>query len=219
MERAGSETAQKSKIGMGRGMKNIRKIVILGPESTGKSTLCAQLAEHYNTVWCPEYAREYLLEIKRPYTYDDLLHIAQSQLALEDKYTSMVLERSAMSTSRSPFTIDHSPSSPPLLFIDTDMNVMKIWCEVVYSNCHSWILKQAATRQYDLHLLCNVDLPWVKDELREYPDLEFRMKLFKMYKDLLVNSHYRWDIISGTDTERLQSAISIIDRELVNNPQ
>jgi len=188
-------------------MKNIRKIVILGPESTGKSTLCAQLAAHYNTVWCPEYAREFLLQIKRPYTYDDLLHIAKSQLALEDKYTSMVNENISED---SPFITHHSPRP---LFIDTDMNVMKIWCEVVFGDCHTWILKQAATRQYDLHLLCNVDLPWVKDELREYPDLEFRKKLFKMYKDLLVNSHYKWAIVSGSDTERLQSAINIIDRE------
>lgn len=187
----------------------MRKIVILGPESTGKSTLCAQLAEHYNTVWCPEYAREYLLQIKRPYTYDDLLLIAQNQLALEDKYTSMLDEISTDDTSHSPLTIDHSQ----YLFIDTDMNVMKIWCEVVFNNCHTWILKQAASRHYDLYLLCDVDLPWVKDELREYPDLEFRKKLFKMYKDLLVNNYSRWAIISGTDTERLHSAISIIDRE------
>jgi NadR type nicotinamide-nucleotide adenylyltransferase len=186
-------------------MKKMRKIVILGPESTGKSTLCAQLAEHYNTVWCPEYAREYLLQIKRPYTYDDLLHIAESQLALEDKYTS----------SHARFTFD--VSAP--LFIDTDMNVMKIWCEVVFGNCHTWILKQAAIRQYDLHLLCDVDLPWVKDELREYPDLEFRKKLFKMYKDLLVNNYSRWAIISGNNTERLRSAIRVIDRELSINKE
>jgi NadR type nicotinamide-nucleotide adenylyltransferase len=177
-------------------MKNLRKIVILGPESTGKSTLCTQLAAHYNTIWCPEYAREYLLQIKRPYTYDDLLHIAKSQLALEDVYASSLITH---------------PSS--FLFIDTDMNVMKIWCEVVFGNCHTWIMKQAASRQYDLHLLCDVDLPWVKDELREYPDLMFRKKLFKMYKDLLVNSLGPWAIISGTNEERLQSAIKIIDHK------
>ncbi len=180
-------------------MKDLRKIVILGPESTGKSTLCEQLAAHYNTVWCPEYAREYLLQIERPYTYEDLLYIAKSQLALEDEY---VTHHSSLITHNAPF-----------LFIDTDMHVMKIWCEVVFGNCHPWILKQAAIRQYDLHLLCNVDLPWVKDELREYPDLEFRKKLFKMYKDLLVNSPGPWAIISGNNEERLQSAISIIDRE------
>jgi nicotinamide riboside kinase len=197
----------------------MRKIVILGPESTGKSTLCAQLAEHYHTVWCPEYARQYLLQIKRPYTYDDLLLIAQNQLVLEDEYVSIVKRQTSMPNenhsdhlAHSRFTFDVSRSHP-LLFIDTDMNVMKIWCEVVFNNCHTWILKQAASRQYDLYLLCDVDLPWIKDELREYPDLEFRKKLFKMYKDLLVNNYNQWAVISGTDTERLQSAISIIDHE------
>jgi NadR type nicotinamide-nucleotide adenylyltransferase len=169
----------------------MKKIVILGPESTGKSTLCAQLAAHYNTVWCPEYAREYLLQIKRPYTYEDLLHIAKRQLALEDEYTGGV--------------------NGQYLFIDTDMNVMKIWCEVAFNDCHTWILKQAAYRQYDLHLLCDVDLPWAKDELREYPDLEFRKRLFKMYKDLLVNGNGKWAIVSGTNEERLESAIRIVD--------
>lgn len=173
----------------------MKKIVILGPESTGKSTLCAQLAAHYNTVWCPEYAREYLLHIRRPYTYEDLLLIAKGQLALEDEYAAKV--------------------NGLHLFIDTDMHVMKIWCEVAFNDCYTWILKQAACREYDLHLLCDVDLPWVKDELREYPDLEFRRKLFKMYKDLLVNGTGKWAIISGTNEERLQAAIRIVD-EMTN---
>jgi nicotinamide riboside kinase len=88
---------------------------------------------------------------------------------------------------------------------------MKVWCEVVFENCYTWILKQIALRQYDLIFLCNVDLPWVKDELREYPDLEFRKKLFNMYRDLLINQKTKWAEISGTDTQRLQMAVSIID--------
>ena len=91
------------------------------------------------------------------------------------------------------------------------MYVMKVWCEVVFENCYTWILKQIALRQYDLIFLCDVDLPWVKDELREYPDLEFRKKLFNMYRDLLINQKTKWAEISGTDTQRLQMAVSIID--------
>jgi nicotinamide riboside kinase len=192
----------------------MKKIVILGPESTGKSTLCAQLAAHYNTVWCAEYAREYLLQIKRPYTYEDLLHIAKGQLALEDEYAQRVTDEWSMSNER---TIigkkQENEGVEPYLFIDTDMNVMKIWCEVAYNDCHTWILKQAANREYDLHLLCDVDLPWVKDEFREYPDLEFRKKLFKMYKDLLINGSGKWAIVSGTNEERLESAIRIVKEE------
>ncbi len=73
-----------------------------------------------------------------------------------------------------------------LLFIDTDMYVMKVWCEFVFGNCHRFILDEIVKRKYDLYLLCNVDLPWVKDELREYPDLENRLKLYYIYKDIMI---------------------------------
>jgi NadR type nicotinamide-nucleotide adenylyltransferase len=169
----------------------MKTVVIIGPESTGKSTLCEQLAEHYKTAWCPEFAREYLKETKGQYNYGDLLNIAHGQLELED---TMKLQ-----------------AKNNFYFIDTDMYVMKVWSEVVFESCHTWILKQIAARKYDLYFLCDVDLPWVKDELREYPDLQTRKKLFKMYKDLLINQKTKWSVISGTDTQRLQMAVSIID--------
>ena len=169
----------------------MKKIIILGPESTGKSTLCAQLADYYKTCWCPEFAREYLQQTKGKYTYDDLLNIARGQLELED--TMLTEARNG------------------LYFIDTDMYVMKVWCEVAFEQCHTWILKQIAQRQYDLFFLCNTDLPWAKDELREYPDLATRKRLFTMYRDLLVNDGTKWAEISGTDAERLQLAVHLVD--------
>lgn len=169
----------------------MKKIVIIGPESAGKSTLCSHLAEHYQTVWCPEYAREYLKEIQGNYTYADLLNIAHGQLELEDVMLTQ--------------------AGNGLYFIDTDMYVMKVWCEVAFDQCHTWILKQIAARQYDMYFLCDADLPWVHDGLREYPDLEFRKKLVKVYKDILVNSNAPWVMINGTDTQRLQTAVSVID--------
>lgn len=166
------------------------KIVCIGPESTGKSTLCAQLATHYGTVWCPEYAREFLTRLKRPYNYADLLDIAKGQLRLQHE-----LEQKATS----------------LYFIDTDMYVMKVWCEVVFDNCHKWILKQIAEQHYDLYLLCNTDLPWIADELREYPDLSMRQRLFKMYKDIVVNSGVEWVEITGGKDDRFLQAKAFID--------
>src|SRR5947208_3190923 len=70
--------------------ETIKKIVVIGPESTGKSTLCKQLAGHFSTLWCPEYAREYLLIHGKHYTYNDLLTIAKGQLQLEDGYVNKV---------------------------------------------------------------------------------------------------------------------------------
>lgn len=190
----------------------MKKIVIIGPESTGKSTLCEKLAAHYQTSWCPEYAREYLLLHGTNYSYDNLLEIAKGQVALEEKYTRIV-EKNAGDFSRltphvSPLTTSHSP----LLFIDTDMYVMKVWCNFVFGKTHSWILSQIIQRKYDLYLLCNVDLPWVKDELREYPDLARREKLYNIYKEIMLNQSVPWVDISGSYEERLQKAIQAVNK-------
>jgi NadR type nicotinamide-nucleotide adenylyltransferase len=168
-----------------------KKIVVTGPESTGKSTLCEQLALAYETKWVPEYAREYLLNLGRSYTYDDLLIIAKMQLEQEDRITASL--------------------KIPLVFIDTDMYVMKVWCEYVFGKCHPFILEEIVKRKYDAYLLCNTDLPWVADELREYPDLKLRELLYHMYKDLMVNQATPWIDISGSYEERLKKAITFIN--------
>jgi len=189
-------------------VKEIKKIAVIGPESTGKSTLCEQLAQHYNTMWCPEFAREYLLTHGMDYDFDDLLYIAKGQVAMEDEYIGMASKENNPDTQQfhSLLTTHYSP-----LFIDTDMYVMKVWCEFVFGNCHQWILDQILERKYDLYLLCNIDLPWVKDELREYPDLENRAKLYAIYEDIMINQSVPWIVISGDTDERLQKAITAVD--------
>jgi NadR type nicotinamide-nucleotide adenylyltransferase len=183
----------------------IKKIVIVGPESTGKSTLCKELAAHYQTMWCPEYARTYLLEHGTTYQFEDLLTIAKGQLALEDQHTALLEEQQR--------TLAKTNAVWPL-FIDTDMYVMKVWSEFVFKKCHRFILDQIVKRRYDHYLLCNTDLPWVQDELREYPDLSTRETLFSMYKDCLINQSVGWTLIGGTETERLRNAIAAVDQLL-----
>jgi NadR type nicotinamide-nucleotide adenylyltransferase len=177
----------------------VKKIVVVGPESTGKSTLCEKLAQHYNTIWVKEYAREYLLKHGTDYTFDNLLDVAKGQLALEEAGLQL---------------IKNEPGKHTPIFIDTDMYVLKVWCEFVFDKCHSWILNQVAERKYDLYLLCNIDAPWVKDELREYPDLVIREKLYHHYKDIMVNQKEPWIDISGNYEERLQKAIAAVDHLL-----
>ena len=179
----------------------IKKIVILGPESTGKSTLCTQLAEHYNTVWVREYAREYLEKNGTEYTFENLYEIAMGQLAGEDEMTN-----EETTDNRQP-TTDVQP-----IFIDTDLYVIKVWSEFVFNKCDNRILTQISKRKYDLYLLCNTDLPWVKDNLREYPDLVTREKLFHYYKEEMSEQHVPWVIISGNYEERLAMAIEVADR-------
>jgi NadR type nicotinamide-nucleotide adenylyltransferase len=187
----------------------LKKIVAIGPESTGKSSLCTQLAEHYSTLWCPEYAREYLTLHGMNYTYEDLLTIARRQVELEEKYVQLAMGNRQSATtddSHSPLTTDHSP-----LFIDTDMYVMKVWCEFVFGKCHQFILDQIAKRRYDLYLLCDIDLPWTHDELREYPDEGPRQKLYEMYKNIMQNQFVPWVEINGSYEQRIRKAINAVD--------
>lgn len=181
--------------------KMIKKVVIIGPESTGKSTLCKQLAEHYNTTWVQEYAREYLLKNGTDYSYENLLDIAKGQIENEELGI-----RNWEATNKS--EIVHLQST---IFIDTDMYVMKVWSEFVFDRCHHWILNRIVERKYDLYLLCNIDMPWVKDELREYPDLVRRQKLYCYYKDILINQNVPWVDISGNYEERLEKAIAAVN--------
>ena len=179
----------------------LKKIVIIGPESTGKSTLCEQLAAHYNTIWCPEYAREFLLKNGIDYNFEDLLTIAKGQLDLEEKH----LKLSAANNK------NNQALPANYLFIDTDQYVMKVWCEFVFNRCHTWILNRIVEHPCDLYLLCNIDLPWTKDELREYPDEQPRRILYHMYRDLLINQKIPWIDISGNYNERFIKGVQAID--------
>src|ERR1700733_2554853 len=106
-------------------METIKKFVVIGPESTGKSTLCSQLAGHYHTSWVPEYAREYLEKNGMDYTYEDLLIVAKGQIELEESFDKLRMTDDLPTVpADSPLTTHHSS----ILFIDTDMYVMKVWC-------------------------------------------------------------------------------------------
>ena len=179
----------------------LQKIVVLGPESTGKSTLSEALAKHYGVVDCKEYARQYLHENGTKYNFEDLLTIAKGQLTLE---------QAAIQKAEQLF-IEQSKNK---IVIDTNMYVMKVWCEYVFNNCHTYILDEINNRNYDLYLLCDIDLAWTPDEMREYPDEKPRQELFAIYKDILINQNTPWGIVSGAGDERTQNAIKLIDKVL-----
>lgn len=196
---------------------DIIRIVTIGPESTGKSSLCEALAKTFHTLWCPEYAREFLLRSKASghvgaadaphgnYDFNDLLSIAQGQIALENEMTDKAIEHWMQQPDKK--------TKQPVLFIDTDMYVMKVWCEYVFGKCHPYILEQIAERPYDLYLLCGTDLPWVKDELREYPDPVTRNELYHIYKDLLIQQHVPWVQVQGEKETRIKNAIDAIHQQ------
>jgi len=179
----------------------LQKIVVLGPESTGKSTLSEALAKHYGIVDCKEYARQYLHDNGTKYNFEDLLTIAKGQLTIEQQ---------AIQKAEQLF-IEKLKNK---IIIDTNMYVMKVWCEYVFNDCHTFILDQINKRNYDLYLLADIDLPWSADEMREYPDEKPRQELFAIYKDILINQNTPWGIVSGAGDERTQNAIKLIDKVL-----
>jgi len=165
----------------------LKRISITGPESTGKSKLAKQLAKHFNTVWVEEYAREYLNSIGRPYNYADILKIAKKQLSNE---------------------LELMPQANDYIFCDTDLVVTKIWCDVKFGKCHEWIEENILEHKHNLYLLCDVDLPWTEDPLREHPDK--RKYLFDLYLKELKQKKLPYEIVNEFGNDRLQNAIKII---------
>ncbi|WP_448528250.1 AAA family ATPase [Raineya sp.] len=169
------------------------KVAIVGAEATGKSTLAENLAKYYQTIWVPEYAREYLTHLGRKYTFDDVLAIAQGQ--------SKIISESI---TQNPFL--------PIIFIDTELLVTHIWCEYVFGRHHSWIAENLSKQNFDLYLLCNTDLPWEYDVLREQPSLEKRKEIHRLYEFYLRKFHFPYELIEGKAEQRLFSAVQAIEK-------
>lgn len=170
-------------------MPKIKKVVVIGPESTGKSTLTSALAEKYSEPWVEEYAREYLEDLGRAYHYGDLLKIAQGQVALEEQKLK---------------------AADKLLFCDTNLYVVQVWSDHKFTKTHPWILQQIEERRYDLYFLTDIDIPWQEDPLREHPDPEMRQYFFDIYHRLLTASNTPFFIISGNPEQRLDQAVKVL---------
>lgn len=172
------------------------KIVLFGPESTGKTTLAAQLAAHYNTQWVPEYAREYLQDKwdKEQLTCqpEDLLPIAIGQMSLENSLAK---------------------KADRLLICDTDLLETKVYSEAYYLGfCDPVLEKYALLNHYDLYLLTGIDIPWEKDDLRDKP--HEREQMFAYFKDTLIKHNRNFITLMGTEESRFQKAVKSIDQLL-----
>ncbi len=165
-----------------------KRIAIIGPESTGKSTLAMDLAEELKTTFVPEYAREYIDQLERPYEYKDLLSIAMEQAAREDKL------------------VDEANN---LLIVDTTLTVVRVWSEHRYGKCDPWIKAEEQRRPYALTLVCDIDLPWEDDPQREHPHM--REHFFKIYRDH-AREHPPWALIYGDRKARLNIALEAIGK-------
>ena len=175
----------------------MKRVVVLGPESTGKSTLALDLSNHYQAYYVKEYARDYLKFKNKHYLVEDLLQIARGQLRLEDEAEQECRKKNLS-----------------MIFYDTDLTVIKIWSEFKYGECDPFILGQYIQRKYDLYLLTYPDLEWHPDPMRENPNDDDRMKIFELYQNDLKSRNVEFRIIRGIGDERSENAIEILDRLL-----
>jgi NadR type nicotinamide-nucleotide adenylyltransferase len=177
---------------------NCVKVVLFGPESTGKTTLSKQLARYYDSVWVPEFARDYLQDIwnneRRTCEPKDLIPIAIGQMKLENELAQ---------------------KTNSVLICDTDLLETKVYSEAYYlGTCDPILEKYALQNTYDLYFLTYIDVPWEADDLRDKPNE--RQRMFKAFEDTLMKYNRPYVLLKGSKKERLETAINHINK-LINN--
>ena len=162
---------------------NLLKIAVVGPESTGKSTMATYLADKFNTVCVPEYARYYCQNLHNKYTLQDELNMFYGQLALEEALLPLAQNN--------------------VLVCDVTIMTIKIWCDYLFDDTPEKVKQEIYNRKYDFYLLMDIDLPWEDDPLRDFPEQrEYFMQVWKKELDAIQGSY---QIISGVGEERLQN--------------
>lgn len=179
---------------------NIVRVVLFGPESTGKTTISRHLARHYNTVWVREFARQYLQDKwnneRKTCEHSDLLPIAKGQMKLEN---------------------DLAKKADKILICDTDLLETKVYSEEFYGGFVDETLEKAALQnQYDLYLLTYIDTPWEEDDLRDRPEL--RIEMFNAFENALKKYNRPYIVLKGEKEIRLEYAIEKIDEILNSKP-
>lgn len=170
----------------------MKRIVLTGAESTGKSTLASALSGYYGEPWTHEFVRQYVDDLDRELCVEDLEAIAKGQFTLEDHAL---------------------PQAKRFILHDTNILSSIIYANYYFETVLDWVNDAFLARDYSLYLLCMPDIPWVADEgQREGP--EVRDRLHQLFKSALDELGLRYVEISGNETERFGAAIQAIDTVL-----
>ena len=169
--------------------ERLKRILVTGPESTGKTELTRFLADQFGGHSSVEYAREYIENLGRPYTFEDVEHIAIQQ-SLE---------------------YDHALKYSGWVFFDTWLIITRVWFEVVYNRVPDWIDKRISETGFDLVMLCAPDIPWVADPVRENGGAE-RVRLFEKYKKEMDRFGWEWVLVTGQGRDRFERAVQILKK-------
>ena len=170
----------------------MRAIVISGPESSGKSTLTLELSNHFSSPAVPEYARDYVAQLMRPYTFQDVETIARRQIA-----DFQLMKRRCR--------------EDDIVFFDTFLIITKVWFLEVYQCCPVWLHGAIIRYMPQVVLLCKPDLAWAADGVRENPNR--REYLFDCYRNELIYYGIPYHIVEGFGDDRLNNAISGIRKK------
>lgn len=171
------------------GEGGLKKIVVTGPESTGKTMLSEALSNSLNALLLPELARGYIEGLKRPYTYADLELIARQQVQQEARLTES--------------------AGSGILVMDTWLIITKVWFDVVYGKIPEWVNEYISSSKIDLFLVCKPDLPWIPDSVRENGG-EMRLRLFDRYCCEIENQGFKYEIVEGIGEARLHNALHLL---------
>ena len=167
--------------------------MVIGPESTGKSTLCMDLSSCFQITSVPEYARIYLESNGGEYTYQDVLNMIHGQLEYERNF----IEKNGRNS---------------FIILDTNYLTYKVWIQEKYKREEPLIEELLKTDDYTHYLLCDVDIPWKHDPLREHPDAYDRQRLFRAYKSILILNDLPFSVLKGSREERLAIAKNIVSK-------
>ncbi|MCJ0741888.1 AAA family ATPase [Pedobacter montanisoli] len=174
--------------------RKIKKIAVVGPESTGKSTMAKQLSKYYNVPWVPEYARYYCANLTEACTLQDEVNMFYGQVALEDSVVENM--------------------EGDFLICDTTFVTVKIWSDAFFGQTPEVVLEALKQREYDFYVLLDIDLPWEDDPLRDFPNQ--REHFMQVWHDELKALNANYKLVSGVGEQRLDNAIKVIDEFLLS---
>jgi NadR type nicotinamide-nucleotide adenylyltransferase len=167
----------------------LTRVVLTGSESTGKTTLANELARHYRAEIVPEFVRSYAERQNGIITFDDHGPIARGQSALEDEVFA---------------------KARGIVFLDTDLLSTVVYCDHYFGKCPDWIRQAAAARTPDLYVLCDIDIPWVADGVRDRGDRRDEMQ--SLFRKAVADAGTDYIEVRGDLAHRLAAVEAAVSR-------